>query len=131
MPGKGKPFKKGSSGNPSGRSKLDNELAEVRKMTKEHYRDLCTLLMGTRTEELQALLDKPETSMLTTIIIRCLMVAGEKGDSHSLDKIMERVIGKVKDEMDVTIKPRPTIIRRRNGESVTLGTTLDKDEGEQ
>src|SRR4051794_6724754 len=118
-------FKPGKSGNPGGRPKLDPDVKKLRELTKEQFKELATILLHGTQEDLQHLLDKPDTSMLTQWLARVAMVGSERGDYSTLDNLLNRLIGKVKDEVEVSL-PKPTIIKRFNGEEWEVGPTKEK-----
>jgi hypothetical protein len=96
------PFKPGQSGNPGGRPKLDEETKKLRELTKDQFKQLATLLLSGKFEDLQRLKDSQETTMLTMWMCRVIEGAAEKGDYKTLDELLNRLIGKVKDEHHFT-----------------------------
>lgn len=48
------------------------------------------------------------------------------GDLQALNFCLDRMIGKVKDKLEVK-QPTPTVIKRRSGEMLELGTKMDED----
>lgn len=116
----------GQSGNPSGRPNLDPELRKLRELTKEQFKELATLLLSGTQEDLAELLAKPDTSMLTTWMIRVILTGAENGDYAKLDSLMNRLVGKVKDEMELTL-PKPTIIEYE-GSRLVLTSKMEKEE---
>lgn len=77
-------------------------------------------------EDMQAHLGRPDTPAFDMMIIRCYMTIIETGDIRQLDVLLDRLVGKVKDEVDINIKP--TIIKRRDGSEVILGIGKEKEE---
>lgn len=97
--GEGRRFKKGVSGNPSGRPKMTEGEAVVRKVSREQFVEVANLLLGHSFEELQQILDKPETPAFMSWMIKVILVASEKGDYGTLDALMNRMIGKVPEKI--------------------------------
>lgn len=125
----GRDFKPGQSGNPGGTSKVDRELMVIRKLSKEKFKDLANILISGTREDLERMLAKPDTTALTEMVIKVVLGIAERGDMTSLDRLLDRLIGKVKDEVDVNVV-KPMIIERRNGTEVVLGVAQVKRDDE-
>lgn len=119
-------WKPGQSGNPGGRPKLDADTRRLRELTKEQFKELGSILLAGTDEDLVRLEASPDRSALTGWMINVIRVASSKGDYQTLDSMLNRLVGKVKDELDINL-PRPTIIIKRNGEQVILGAARDSD----
>lgn len=118
----GKPFQKGVSGNPNGRPKLPPEVLEARKYTRSQVELSLSRLLGKTREELQSISRDPLASALDLTVVSILSKAIQQGDSHRLDFLLNRIIGPVKAEIDLTVHPKPTIIERFDGKGeVELG----------
>jgi len=99
-------FKKGSCPNPGGRPKLDPEIKAIRQLTKDQFKELANLLLSGTFEDLQRILDKQETTALTGWMVRVIVQGWEKGDYRTLDELLDRLIGKVPNELEVReLKP--------------------------
>jgi len=125
----GKPFQPGRSGNPGGRPKLSAEDRALRNMTKEQFREVANLLIEKDDQELMRIASTPGTPFLMVWLIQCYLKGAENGDYDTLDKLMNRVIGKVRDEVDMNF-PKPLVIEKLDGSQIIVGTTRDI-EGEQ
>lgn len=117
-----KPWKKGDpSPNPGGRPKLSDAERKLRHSTKEQMKEVGDMIVNGSRVELVHILDNPhEYSELQYQIACALKVSSEKGDWFTVDKILDRLIGKVKDEIDVSL-PKPTVIQLENGVEIVLG----------
>jgi hypothetical protein len=122
----GKPFKKGQSGNPGGLTPLAKELRSARRLTKEKFIDLVSLMNGASHEEMQRILGNPETTALTMMVIKVYMQIIETGNMKDFDVLLNRLIGKVKDETEHT---GTLTIQKLDGSGIVLGT--GNDEGEE
>lgn len=125
----GRDFKPGQSGNPGGTSKVDRDLMVIRKLSKEKFKDLANILISGTREDLERMLASPGTTALTEMVIKVVLGIAERGDMTSLDRLLDRLIGKVKDEVDVNVV-KPMIIERRNGTEVVLGVAQVKRDDE-
>jgi hypothetical protein len=112
MPGKGKPFQKGRSGNPGGRTKSDRELDQMRAMSKEQLKEVLNLTLSYPREQLEQVLAKPDTPWLIEWCIRLTFVSAEKGDIGVFREWMDRLIGKVPDKLDPELAAYLELIKR-------------------
>lgn len=112
----GRDFKPGQVANPTGMTK---ELAHERKLTREGLTAILNKVRTMTHEQMQEHLGKPETPAFDMMIIKVYMRIIEDGEMKDLNLLLDRLVGKVKDEIDVNVKP--TIIKRRDGSEVVLG----------
>lgn len=96
-------YKKGESGNPSGRPKLAPEDKVLRQLTKAQFSEIANLIVQGDWQALVEMEEAPETTVLKRLICKALKVAHERGDWTTVDRFMDRVIGKVKDEVEATV----------------------------
>ncbi len=75
--------------------------------------------------EIKTVIGDPVTDAADLMICQIVLHAIKHGDQKRLEFILERTIGKVKETLEV-IQPTPTVIRRRNGEEVELGTKIEE-----
>lgn len=100
----GKNFQKGHVANPKGGGALSPEVRAIRKITLEHIEEVADLILDNNLEKLKALASNPETSVLKVWIAKAAATGIQKGDLHSLDAILNRVLGKPKERHEVTGK---------------------------
>lgn len=99
-------FKKGQSGNPAGRPKGSHNIIRqaLRELTVESYREVIeTVLKGNRAA-LQDIIDHPDTSVLQVGVAKAFMKAMKAGDYAVIERIAERIVGKIPDEINVVSK---------------------------
>lgn len=113
MPGKGKPFSKGNKLG-KGRPVLTEEEKMLRKLTKAEVVELASLILkGNRKAltELNSEKNQQATifqAMLAKVALRIMAT----GDMDALDKLLNRLIGKVKEEVEVSGEGlRPVIMK--------------------
>jgi hypothetical protein len=94
-------FKPGQSGNPKGRTPLSEKARELRKLTIESYRKVIELVMEGNLLELKALAEDPETSALQVGIATSVMKAIQAGDYIIIERIAERIIGKIPEVLQI------------------------------
>ena len=105
--GRGKPpkhsqFKKGQSGNPRGAQLHDQTAKQIRKLTSEEVREVATLILDNNLPGLQAIARDKTASVLKVWIASIAAKGIQKGDPSALDKILERLIGKVKQDVSLS-----------------------------
>lgn len=84
-----------------GRPPLPPEVKEARKLTAaELIRELTRRLRNNK-GELEALIDNPETPMLTVIVCRVIKQAGDNGNIPSIELVLNRILGKVPDKVEI------------------------------
>lgn len=124
----GIPFKKGQSGNPKGRPRIPEDLKMIRALTRSQLKEIGDAIVCENRDKLREILSDPASSVLQVWISSVAMKSIQKGDFHSLDALLNRLIGKVKDEMDLNIKPAVKIIDLPfSGKHIQLG----KEESEE
>lgn len=108
-----RPFQKGQSGNPAGRPKNLLRTDEVRNLIGRLWR--------LSREELQKIVQNPKSSMGEIMVASIVAKAAQTGDYTRVQFLLERTIGKVKDEIEVAAKPY--IVERLDGSQVAMGLT--------
>ncbi len=108
-----KPFVKGQSGNPEGRAK--------QVLTKDKVASIMGKFSLMTRDELKKVADNPKSTMIEIAVASILHRAVKDGDFSRLDFLLARSIGKVKEEIEQTVKsisdemldsvPREEIIR--------------------
>lgn len=113
-------FMKGKSGNPKGRP-VGIKTA-LKKLTKESLEDVANLVIERKIKELRALVKSKTEPVLKVWIASIAMKAIDKGDMDSLDKLLNRLIGKVRDEThhtgDLPNAPQVIITLPSNGREI-------------
>jgi|SRR5665213_88330 len=107
----GRSFASGNKANPKGGGALSPEIRAIRKITLEHIEDVADLILDGNLEKLKALANSPDTSVLKVWIAKAAATGIQKGDLHSLAMILDRVLGKPKERVDVGIDPDNNAIR--------------------
>jgi hypothetical protein len=106
-------WKKGQSGNPLGGQKHDPVLREIRNLTKKELVDIGNLIIKGDLPALKKLANAKKDVPGLTMWIASVCVKGiERGDVAALDILLNRLVGKVKDEtlMTAEISAAPQII---------------------
>jgi hypothetical protein len=96
-----KPFPKGVSGNPLGAKLRNPELMAIRRLTSVEVAEIGTLMLEGNIEKLQALATDKEASVLKVWIAALIVKSMNKGDSTTFNAIMDRIVGKPKERIDI------------------------------
>jgi hypothetical protein len=113
---RGRSWVKGQSGNPVGRPPLTPEQRQLRQLTREQFSEVANLLLSQNREALEKILASPDTPYFMELMIRLFF----EMKYDELDKLLNRLIGKVPDELNVGVR-KPYVIRRPSGETVEMG----------
>lgn len=121
-------FKPGQSGNPlgigAGRPPIPPELKAATALTKTSFNLILNKYAHATEAEVLAAYENPKTPIMEAIICKMLLDSKDKGDTHRVEFFADRLIGKVKDEVEISL-PKPTIIRRSDGTEIELGAKLE------
>jgi hypothetical protein len=110
-------FKKGVSGNPNGARAHNPAVKALKKLTLETYREVVELVLTGNLTDLKAMAEDPATPAVQVGIATAFMKAIKEGDYGVIERIAERIIGKIPDELKVT----------SNNVNANLNATIDKE----
>lgn len=94
-------WKPGQSGNPSGGRAHDPALKALKRMTKDELAKIGQLVLDGDYETLVELAGDRSASVLAQMLASVCLRIINKGDHAALDTLLNRIVGKVKDELDV------------------------------
>lgn len=100
----GRSFKPGNKANPKGGGALSPKIRAIRKITNEHIEEVADVILDGNLDKLKGLLGNPDSSVLKVWLAKAAAEGIRKGDIYPLDLILNRVIGKPKDKVEVTGK---------------------------
>lgn len=98
----GKNFKAGQSGNPKGRPPLPVDLKEARELNREELERIINRFLYMTKDEVKAYSQAGTATTLELMVIGLIGKAITHGDHHRLGFIAERLIGKVKQPVEVS-----------------------------
>lgn len=98
----GRNFPKGVSGNPDGRPVLPPIVKQFRRLTKEIVEDVGSIILEANESALFEIVHDPNSSALKKWIASAALNGMQIGDMDSLDKLLNRIIGKASEKKDVT-----------------------------
>ncbi len=96
-------WKKGQSGNPAGGKKHDPALKRLKNLTKTELIDIGNLVIKGNIVELKAIAKNPDATVIQTMLASVAVKIIEKGDMSALDVLLNRLVGKVKEEIHASI----------------------------
>lgn len=127
LPPKEKRFKPGQSGNPGGRPKLPEDIKKARQLNQVEFERAVNRFLYMTREEMQATLKDPATPMIEIMIGSIMAQGAQKGDQLRLEFVLNRIIGKVQDRIEVKT-PEPFVVHMSDGGQVVMGARLKSDE---
>lgn len=99
-------FKKGKSGNPRGAQLHNPALKALKKLTVDTYRDVIEAVCSGNIALLAQMAEgkDPKMSALQVGVARAFYAAIQKGDYEVIERIAQRIVGKIPDELNVVSK---------------------------
>lgn len=94
-------WKKGQSGNPDGGKKHNPELKAIKNLTEKELIEVANMVIKGTMDELLETREDPESTVLQRMLASVAVRVMKKGDMHAMDILLNRMIGKVKDKIDV------------------------------
>lgn len=94
------PFKKGQSGNPKGGKPLPPEVKEARKMNANEMHLALNKFMFLSLEDLEKAKADPQNTAIELLCLKILIMGLKTGDPKYADYFFNRLIGKVKEEVE-------------------------------
>lgn len=95
-------FKKGQSGNPKGAKLHNPAIKALKNLTIESFREIIELVVKSDLTSIKAIAEDPRTSGLQVGIAVAFLKAIKNGDYGVIERIAERIVGKIPDELKVT-----------------------------
>ena len=117
----GRDFGPGNNANPNGRPKTPEDIKKIRKLTSKEVTRMGHILMSTP-NDLKDILSDENATVLSHWIAKICVMGLKQGTPRELNELLNRLIGKVSERVEVTL-PAPVIINRLNGDRTVLGAT--------
>lgn len=100
---------KGQSGNPHGQPP-HRELQAIRRLTRDQVAEIGSMLVRGEIDELKKVRDNERESALRRTLAKAVIKAFDEGDMVKLELILVRVIGKPKDDVEITHVSGPKVL---------------------
>jgi len=94
-------YPKGVSGNPEGARAHSPELKKIKNLTEQELVEAGSLILKSSVEELRALSKDDSATPLRRMIASVAIRTIAKGDPSAFDALLNRLVGKVKDVVQV------------------------------
>jgi hypothetical protein len=101
-PGPGKRFKKGNKANPLGAGAHNKELKSIRRLSQEDIAEIGNLILEGNLDKLKEVRSNPASTVLKVWICSVAINAINKGDPSALNVLLDRIVGKVKDNISLS-----------------------------
>lgn len=111
-------FKAGEkSANPKGRGKENPQKKAIKQLTQKKLLQLANKILNQDYSSLEKLLKKvadggqrETSSPLELLVASCVLKAIQKGDINTLEKLLDRMIGKVSDRLKIEGNSGPRVV---------------------
>lgn len=110
-----------------GRPPIPEDVREIRKISADTVKRLISRYVDMTAAELKVAAESDETPMLEKMIASVIAKALDAGDYTRIDFLLNRLIGKVTEKVEVKL-PEPFIVRKRDGEEIVMGAKMPKEE---
>ncbi len=100
-------FKKGNPG--GGRPKMHPDDHGIQKLTRTEVKTIMNRFAQMDIDKLESVLKDKSRTVLEHMVGRVCLVAMKEGDYRRLDALLDRMVGKVKEEVEIKL-PKPMII---------------------
>lgn len=113
-------FKKGQSGNPGGRPVDPPELKKLKNLTRTELVEVGNLVIKNDLKALKAIGKDENASVLKVMIAAVAVKTIEQGDMYKLDLLLNRLVGKVSDKLELegAVAPQVIVTLPSNGREV-------------
>lgn len=104
IPPEGRRFAPGNNANPLGAAAHNKDLKRVRSLTKEQVAEIGSIILENNLEKLLAIREKKNSSVLKVWFAAVAIKSISRGDAHALSVILDRIVGKPKDIVELSGK---------------------------
>ena len=105
----GRDWKPGETGNPNGGPGLPKDLREARKVNQMELERAINKMTSLTEPELEALIASPGTLVFDKFVANIVKLGMRDGDERRMEFILQRMIGKVPDQVRVEAVPTLTV----------------------
>lgn len=102
-PGKGRKFQKGQVANPKGAGAHNKDLKAIRRLTQQEIADVGGMILNSNLEQLKVTRADPTSSVFKVWVCSVAIMAINKGDAHAMGVLLDRIVGKVRDHVELTV----------------------------
>lgn len=102
MPGKGRPFPKGVSGNPKGKPALPPAVKELRRLTIQELNEVVGLTLRCSAEELIAMSKDDKATVIQRMAAALALDTIKRANTSAWNALLEQFRGKLKEKIEMT-----------------------------
>lgn len=99
----GRRFQKGSNPNPLGAGAHNPVVKVIRRLTQSEVAEVASLVLEKNADKLKEIRDSKDTPALKAWMCSVALKGIEYGDPQRLNALLDRVIGKPKEESSITL----------------------------
>lgn len=115
----GNDFKPGKPGGP-GRPPIPDDLKAAKRLTKTEFERILNRHLWSTDDELAASMKDPSLPAVEKLLVSILSAGVSQGDQGRAEWLIQRLLGKVSDRIELNERPS-LVITRPDGTQVTLG----------
>jgi hypothetical protein len=104
-----KGFQKGRSGNPGGRPKAEEDIQRFKLVTLQDFMTHLTKYGALNRQEIAQEIARPEATMFE-LVVGNIVAGAAKGDKNARQVLLERLWGKVKEQMEYSAGSNTQVI---------------------
>lgn len=93
-------WKKGQSGNPLGGKLHNPEIKKIKSLTEKELIEVATFVLQCSVGQIKVKMKDPKTSILQGMVLGLALKSMTKGDASSFNALMDRLLGKVKENFN-------------------------------
>lgn len=108
-------FPKGYKNPHGGRKKLPADILEAKKLTSEEFMRSATDLLRKTPQQICDIVNDPTTPAITTLLGTMIVKAIDEGDERRTDFLLQRIVGKVPDRLEIEELPPLHFIPAKKG----------------
>ncbi len=124
----GRDFEPGNSASP-GRPQLPEDLKQARKLNKAEFERIANKFLFLSPQDARDILEDPTSTMLDHLVASIFVRGVQDGSHQHLEFILNRLIGKVSDKIEV--KQKPFVVERLDGTEVVMGHKAIEEKDEE
>lgn len=115
----GKNWEKGQSGNPAGGQGIPMPNKLYKTLGVMEFKEIVALTFIAKRSELERVIADEDEPEIRRAVANVLLKASQEGDMRSIDLLLNRVIGKPKEVLEIT-GDKPSVLVMRDGTEVAF-----------
>lgn len=108
MRGPGRPFKKGQSGNPGGKAKVDPGAKALQSLSQAQFQEIANLVLLGQKQDVTNIVNDTSAPLFKRWLAKLADNGLTRGDQQALEFFLNRLLGKVPDRVETDNKHHVT-----------------------